>query len=61
MWRDSPGVQHRHVKPPRPVRDEHYDDAGHTYAAPSQIMDRRAHAWQDVWTDSSIDQQSILE
>ena len=61
MWKQAPGVLHRHVKPAATRRDEHYGQEGSTYATPCEIMDRRAEYWENIWSDSHADSKSILD
>ena len=60
MWREAPGVLHRHVKGVQAPRDEHTDDKGSTFATPSKIIDRRADSWEQTWNDRHTTEPALI-
>ncbi|CAK0907803.1 unnamed protein product, partial [Prorocentrum cordatum] len=59
MWKQAPGLLHKHVKPPAQPKFEHADSNGHTYATPAIIMDRRAGDWERIWGDPSAGEAEV--
>ncbi|CAK0802296.1 unnamed protein product, partial [Prorocentrum cordatum] len=61
IWKQSPGLALRHVKPTTQPRPEHFDQQGKTYAMPHVVMDKRANYWEGEWAASGVNPERILE
>ncbi|CAK0897887.1 unnamed protein product, partial [Prorocentrum cordatum] len=60
MWKESPGILHRHVKGVPDKPDEIIADSK-VFATPDEMMDKRADDWNEIWSDDTMVPAKIID